>query len=66
MTIDQARELKRLVESYDQLLALPDKIRKLHYEKKYDEVANIAFQLADGAAATIETKITRFEKNLNK
>lgn len=62
MTIDDARIVKSLIDSYDEFNLLPSKVRRMFNEGKNDEITNLLLELIERVKIDIEAKIKNFDK----
>lgn len=61
MSIEQAREVKRLLELFDKRQIQKGNIMKLFQEGKHEEIANIAINALGECAAYIADEIDRIK-----
>ena len=63
MTIDDAKRLRVLLNEFEQVEYLGDRIRKLHQQGEHEKIANIAMELDSELIRQRKERITLFTPN---
>ncbi len=58
MTINDAKVVRSLIDTYEDLERLPHKVQKLHKNGDIDELANLLYTIIDRCKVDVEIKIS--------